>query len=102
MCLLVTKVASTLLVRLYSTSSLSQCLSLSTLCPLYVVLWCFWQVSDLCPLLYTLVADVAVDWTLVERVSIAGWIWLSSAVLVGLMLLAVGALLGEFAMAVCW
>ena len=56
----------------------------------------------MCPLLYTLVADVAVDWTLVERVSIAGWIWLSSAVLVGLMLLAVGALLGEFAMAVCW
>ena len=79
---------------------------LSTLCPLlyalYMVWWFFWQVADLCPLLYTLVADVAVDWTLVERVSIAGWIWLSSAVLVGLMLLAVGALLGEFTMAVCW
>ena len=51
-----------------------------------MVLWCFWQVADLCPLLYTLVADVAVDWTLVDMVSSAGWIWLISAVLVGIAL----------------
>ena len=37
----------------------------------------------MCPFLYTLVADVAVDWTLVDRVSSAGWAWLISAVLVG-------------------
>ena len=103
LCPLVTKVTSTLLVRLYSSSSLpstSPCPPCDPSCS--PCTWSFWQVSDLCPLLYTLVADVAVDWTLVERVSIAGWIWLSSAVLVGLMLLAVGALLGEFTMAVCW
>ena len=59
---LVTMVTSTLLVRLYSASSLSQCFSLSTLYPLmyalYMIWWFYWQVADLCPLLYTLVEDL--------------------------------------------
>ena len=50
---------------------------------LYMVCRSSWQVADLCPLLYTVMADVAVDWTLVEWVSSAGWTWLGSAVLVG-------------------
>ena len=46
---------------------------------LYMVCRSSWQVADLCPLLYTVMADVAVDWTLVEWVSSAGWTWLGSA-----------------------